>query len=619
MINFVFLLPQLKRNIVKAPFNDRKYVINIIIFSIGAIFLCRLFYIQIIDNSYKLSANNNALRSITEFPARGLIYDRNGKLLVYNEATYDLMVIPQHVKDLDTAELCKLIGIDKEIFKSRMEKAKSYSYYAPSIFEREISKETYGFLQEKLYKLQGFYVQARTLRKYPLSIAAHTLGYIGEVSQGLIENDNYYKPGDYIGISGIEKSYENELRGKKGVKIMMFDVFNREKGSFRNGMYDTVSVAGIDLTTAIDADLQAYGEALMKNKRGSIVAIEPATGEILALVSSPSYDPNLLAGHDRSKNYIKLLQDIKQKPLYNRALMAQYPPGSTFKILNALAGQQLGVLKEDSRFPCSLGFHMGNINVKCHNHPSPCNLEQSIQYSCNSYYVYAFKAILEKSGYKKTSDAYNKWLDIVMSFGFGKKFYSDIPNELTGNIPTPEYYDKLHGKNRWHALTIYSLGIGQGEILVTPLQLANFTAILANRGYYFIPHIVKKIGKTKGINKKYTTKQTVKVDSKYFDIVIEGMDDVVESGTGTGAKIKKIEMAGKTGTAQNPHGEDHSIFILFAPLKNPKIAISVVVENGGWGATWAVPIASLMVEKYLNKKVDRVDLEKRMLEGSVKY
>jgi penicillin-binding protein 2 len=604
---------------MKAPFSGRKYVINIIILSVGVIFILRLFYLQLIDNSYKLSANNNALRTITEFPARGLIYDRNGKLLVYNEATYDLMVTPWHVKDLDTTELCRLINIDKETFRLRMERAKNYSFYAPSIFEREISKETYGFLQEKLYKFQGFFVQVRTLRKYPLSIAAHMLGYISEVYPEMIEQDNYYKPGDYIGISGIEKSYEKELRGTKGVKIMMFDVFNREKGSFRNGMYDTAAIAGQDLTTTLDADLQTYGEQLMKNKKGSIVAIEPRTGEILALVSSPTYDPNLLAGRDRSINYMKLLLDTKMKPLFNRALMARYPPGSTFKILDALIAQQLGVINESTRFPCSLGFHMGNVTVKCEAHPSPCNLEQSIQYSCNSYFTYVFLAIIQKSGFKNTREAFNKWREMVLSFGFGKKFFNDLPNELSGNIPTAEYYDKLHGTNKWRALSIHSLGIGQGEISVTPLQLANFAAILANRGYYYSPHIVKEVGKVRFVDKKYATKQTVQVDQKYFASILEAMHQVIEAGTGTRAKIENIKMAGKTGTAQNTRGKDNSNFILIAPLDNPKIVVSVIVENGGWGATWAAPIASLMVEKYLNGKIKRVDLEKQMIEGIINY
>ncbi len=604
---------------MKTTYSDRKYVINGSFIMVGIIFVLRIFYLQIIDDSYKLSANSNALRPITEFPARGLVYDRNGKILVYNEATYDLMVTPQRMEDVDTAELCKLLNITHERYESQLKKARSYSMYAPSIFEREISKETYGFIQEKLYKFKGFYVQPRTVRKYPLSVAAHTLGYIGEVSPAMIEKDSYYKSGDYIGISGIEKSYEKELRGKKGAKIIMVDAFNREKGSFQNGRFDTVSKAGQDLYCSIDADLQAYGEELMANKRGSIVAIEPSSGEILALVSSPTYDPNLLAGRDRSQNYIKLLLDIKQKPLFNRALMAQYPPGSTFKILNALIGQQLGVITSGTRFPCSLGFHMGKINIKCHNHPSPCDLSASIQHSCNSYFSYTFKAILEKSGYKKTRDAFNKWRNMALSFGFGKRFDDDLWSELPGNLPTAEYYDKLHGYNKWRALSIISIGIGQGEVLATPLQMANFSAILANRGYYYIPHIVKGIGDKKTLDKKYTTKQKVDVDEKYFDIILEGMNQVVEAGTGTGAKIKGIKMAGKTGTAQNPHGEDHSIFILIAPIDNPKIVISVVVENGGWGATWAVPIASLMVEKYLNGKVERVDLEKRMKEGKVYY
>lgn len=594
-------------------------MINIIFIAIGVIFILRLFYLQNIDDSYKLSADSNVLRYITEFPARGLVYDRNGKLLVYNEATYDLMVVPQNVKDIDTNELCKLIDIDKATFNLRMERARNYSYYAASIFEKEISKETYGYLQEKLHSLKGFWVQARTLRKYPLSIAAHTLGYIGEVSPEKTESDSYYKPGDYIGISGIEKSYEKELRGKKGMKIMMYDVFNREKGSFRNGMYDTISVAGQDLVTTLDADLQAYGELLMKNKRGSIVAIEPTTGEILALVSSPSYDPNLLAGHDRSKNYYKLLIDSVQKPLFNRALMARYPPGSTFKILDALIAQQLGVLNENTRYPCSMGFHMGNVSVKCEAHPSPCNLEQSIQYSCNSYFTYVFLSIMEKSGFKTTREAFNKWREMVMEFGFGQKFHNDLPNELSGNIPTAEYYDKLHKTKKWKAITIHSLGIGQGEITVTPLQLANFAAIMANHGYFYIPHIVKGIGKNKVIDKKFTTRHTVSVDSKYFLPIMEAMHQVIEAGTGQRAKIEGIKLAGKTGTAQNTHGEDNSNFILIAPMDNPKIVVSVIVENGGWGATWAAPIASLIVEKYLKGKIKRVDLEKQMMEGKVSY
>ena len=439
------------------------------------------------------------------------------------------------------------------------------------------------------------------------------------MNEDLIISDNYYKPGEFIGVSGIEKSYEKELRGKKGEKLMMYDAFNRAKGSFHNGMYDTVCVAGQDLTTSLDADLQAYGEQLMANKRGSIVAIEPSTGEILALVSSPSYDPNLLAGTDRAKNYMKLLADIKEKPLFDRAVMARYPPGSTFKILDALIAQQWGVINDNTRFPCNMGFQMGNVTVKCEAHPSPCNLEQAIQYSCNSYFTYVFLAIMEKAGYRNTREAFLKWRDMVLSFGFGKKFFSDLPYELTGNLPTAEFYDKLHGSNRWRALTIHSLAIGQGEVSVTPLQLANFAAILANRGYYYTPHIVKGIGKNKVIDTTYTSKHAVKVDAKYFEFVLQAMHQVIEAGTGQRAKIDNIKMAGKTGTAQNTHGQDNSNFILIAPMDNPKIVVSVIVENGGWGVTWACPIASLMVEKYINKKIKRVDLEKQMMEGKVYY
>jgi penicillin-binding protein 2 len=603
----------------KTAYSSRKYIINISILIVGFIFICRLFFLQIIDDSYKISANSNALRPITEFPARGLVYDRNGKILIYNEATYDLMVVPQRAIEVDTAQLCTLLDITHDEYETRMKKARKYSVYAPSIFDHEISKETYGYLQEKMINFPGFYVQPRTVRKYPLSIAAHTLGYIGEAGPELIEKDSYYKSGDYVGISGIEKSYEKELRGTKGVKIIMVDAFNREKGSFQNGLYDTVSKAGQDLYCTLDADLQAYGEELMANKRGSIVAIEPSTGEILALVSSPAYDPNLLAGRDRSSNYMKLLSDIKEKPLYNRALMAQYPPGSTFKILDALIGQQLGVITESTTFPCSLGFHMGSINVKCHAHPSPCDLSSAIQYSCNSYFSYTFKAIIDKSGFKSTREAFLNWRKMALSFGFGKKFDSDLWSELSGNLPTPEHYDKLHGYNKWKALSIISIGIGQGEVLATPLQMANFTAILANKGFYYLPHLVKGVGENKTLDKKYTTKLFADVDSSYYDIILEGMHQVIEAGTGTGAIIKGIEMAGKTGTAQNPHGEDHSIFILIAPLDHPKIVVSVVVENGGWGATWAVPIASLIVEKYLNGTVERTDLEKQMKEGKVTY
>ena len=599
---------------MKAPYSDRKYVIYIIFISIGIILGFRLIYLQLIDPSYKESADRNVLRYNTEFPARGIIYDRNGKILVYNEATYDLMVIPKYAKKIDTIALCQLLGIDKPTFIEKMKKASIYSSYSASIFEKQISKEIYGYIQEKLYKFPGFFVQARTLRKYPIPIAAHTLGYIGEASPEKTIEDKYYKPGDYIGISGIEKSYETELRGKKGLKVMMVDVFNREKGNFGGGKFDSASVAGKDLFTSLDADLQAYGEYLMKNKRGSIVAIEPATGEILTLVSSPTYNPNLLTGRIRSKNYMALIED-KLKPLFNRALMAQYPPGSTFKLLNALIGEQEGVLVSSTRFPCSKGFHFGKLTVKCHAHGSPLDLEQSIVQSCNAYYCYAFKAIVERRPFISTKVGFDRWRKHVLSFGLGEKFHNDLPNELSGNIPTSDYYDKSHGKNRWRAVSVISISIGQGEIGITPLQLANLAAIIANRGWYYIPHIVKAIGNKNSLNQRFLVKKTTTVEAQYFQPVVNAMNKVVQtaSGTGFGGKLENVSICGKTGTAQNPHGKNHSLFIAFAPKDNPKIAISVIVENAGYGSEWAVPIASLMIEKYLFGKVKRKDMEQKMI------
>jgi len=597
---------------MKNTYSHRKYVIYIILGITGAVFIFRLLYIQVINDKYKLSASNNVLRYVTDYPARGLIYDRNGKLLVYNEATYDLMVIPRNIKNIDTTELCNLIDISKEIFIKKIKKICKYSMYKPSVFEKQISKESSGYLQEKLYKFYGFYVQTRALRKYPLPVAAHTLGYISEVNQNIIEKDKYYKSGDYIGKSGIEKTYEKILRGQKGVKIKLVDVFNREKGSFQDGKYDTASIAGKNLYISIDAELQAYGELLMKNKKGSIVAIEPSTGEILALVSSPSYNPNLLVGRIRSKNYENLAHD-KLKPLFNRALMAQYPPGSTFKPVEALVGQQMGVLSPETKYECHGGFHAGSITVHCHNHRSPLDLKEAIQYSCNTYFCKVFKAIINNSNFKTTQNAFNIWRKNILSFGLGKKFNNDLAYELSGNIPTAKYYDKYYGKNRWSYLTIISLSIGQGEIELTPLQLANVSAIIANRGYYYTPHILKDIGNKYNINKKYKEKHFTSIDTKYFDIVVEGMYLVVEAGTGRWIKMDSLSICGKTGTAQNPHGKDHSVFMAFAPKDNPKIAVSVIVENAGFGATWAAPIAGLVIEKYIYREVKRKNIEKRIM------
>ena len=599
-----------------SAYSNRRYVISAIFFAIALMILVRLFILQLFEAQYKQSAKHNAFRYTTEFPARGLIYDRTGKLLVINEATYDLMVTPNQVKNIDTAALCELLSIDKAIFIDRMKRAKVYSLFKESIFEKQISIETYGYLQEKLFKFPGFFTKARTLRKYPYPIAAHTLGYIGEVSPEKVGEDHYYNPGDYIGISGIERAYENELRGKKGYKISMVDVYNKEKGSYQNGKFDTAAIAGKDLYTTMDAELQAYGELLMTNKRGSIVAIEPATGELLALVSSPSYNPNLLTGRIRSKNYMLLIED-KLKPLFNRALMAQYPPGSTFKLVDALIGQHEKVLKPETRYPCSAGFHHGKLTVGCHIHGSPLDLEQAIQQSCNSYFCYVFKSIVDKRPFKSTYDGYTKWREDVASFGLGEKFNSDLSNELSGNIPTADIYDKCYRKGCWNSLSVITLAIGQDKMLITPLQLANIVAIIANKGYYYLPHIVKAIGNKNTPNTKFIIKKTTCVEPEYFDVVIEAMYKVVESGTGTPAKLAGTKICGKTGTAQNPHGKNHSLFIAFAPKDNPKIAVSVIVENAGFGAEWAAPIASLIIEKYLYRTIKRKELEQKMISGNL--
>lgn len=597
-------------------FSDRKIVMILIIIGVGFIFLLRLFYIQVIDDTYKLDAKNQAFRYTIDYPARGLIYDRNGKLLVYNEAAYDLMVVPKQVKDIDTMDLCNSIGITREQFEKKLSEATAYSRYKPSIFEKQISVETYAVLQEKLYKFNGFFVQSRTLRKYPSEVAAHTLGYIGEVSPE-IAKQGYYREGDYIGISGIEKSYETELRGQRGVRIVMVDVHNREKGSYMNGIYDTLAIPGKNLVCTIDADLQAYGEMLMQNKKGSVVAIEPSTGEILAAVTSPSYNPNLLVGRDRTKNYSRLLKDTVFVPLFNRALMAYYPPGSTFKLINALIGKQEGVLHDNTRYPCARGYPVMGGRPGCHPHPSPLDLKQSVQHSCNSYYAYAFRSIIDNKKYRNTEEGYQAWRDYVLSFGIGRKLNTDLPQELRGMVPSIKYYDKYFGKGSWKSSTIVSLSIGQGELGITPLQMANIMCTIANRGYYYIPHIVKSVAGEPHFRPDFREKNYTKVDPQNFDIIIDGMEQVVEAGTARVAKLKDIKICGKTGTAQNPHGKDHSLFVCFAPKDNPKIAIAVMVENSGFGATWAAPIASLMVEKYLTDTITRPDMEKRMFEGNL--
>ncbi len=592
---------------------NQQVVVAGIFTSLIIIFIIRLFYIQIIEESYTVSANNNVLRYMTDYPARGMVYDRKGKILAFNQAVYDLMVIPRQVKELDTLDFCKLLDISKEDFLDKIKKAKNYSRIRPSIFEKQISAETYATLQEKLFKFKGFYVQPRTIRKYPNNTASHVLGYIGEVTDKIIEKNPYYRQGDYIGTSGIEQSYEEELRGVRGVRIVMVDVFNREKGSYKNGAYDTVAVAGANLVATLDADLQAYGEKLMANKIGALVAIEPKTGEILSMISSPSYDPNLLVGRARSKNYGYLLKE-SSKPLFNRAMQAYYPPGSTFKLTNALAALQEGIINPMSTFPHS--FVVGSKSVHCHPHP-PIALEGAIQYSCNPYFCNTFRAFVDNNKFKDSETGYNTWRTYQESFGIGKKIGVDLPHELKGLLPTTTFYDKYYGRHHWKASTIYSLGIGQGELGITPLQMANVMCIIANKGYYYTPHIIKKIAGKPNSTRGLTEKHFTKISESNFSVVQDGMQRVVEAGTARVAQFREVVICGKTGTAQNPHGKDHSLFVGFAPRENPRIAIAVMVENAGFGASWAAPIASLMMEKFMYDSISRPDLEEKMMKGNL--
>ncbi len=597
-------------------YSSRKNIIIGVFILIALTFIIRLFYLQIIDSSYKLSADNIVLRKVREYPPRGLIYDRNGKLLVFNEAAYDLLVIPRQMKNIDTSLICELTGIDKPTFIKKIKKAKRYSYYKPSTFIKQISKKDIGSIQEKLYQIKGLYIQTRTLRQYPLPIAGHLLGSIGEVNNRDLEKDNFYKSGDYIGKSGIENYYEKYLRGKSGMSIVEVDVHNRVKGSYSNGSFDTIAIAGQDIYLGIDAQLQLYGEQLMQNKKGSIVAIDPQSGEILALVSSPGYNPNLLVGRERSPNYSKLLNDTLV-PLMNRATMGTYPPGSTFKMVNALVGLQEKAIGKNSEFSCK-----GQLSkpIKCtHDHETPLALSGAIEQSCNPYFWNTFKNILENPKYDNSHTGYSNWYKNVVSFGFGKKFKTDIPFEVSGNIPNNDYFDKVY-RGHWNALTVRSLSIGQGEILVTPIQLANLSVIIANKGYYYSPHLLVQMeGEKEDIMPEFKEKHITTIEPDNFDIVRDAMLDVFEADHGTARwfVLDSIKQCGKTGTVQNPHGEDHSIFIAFAPMDNPKIALSVIVENSGFGSTWAAPIASLMIEKYISGKSQRTALEKRIMEGDL--
>jgi penicillin-binding protein 2 len=588
------------------------------------IIISKLFYIQVINDEYRQIAKRNALYYQTQYPARGLIYDRNKNVLVSNQTMYDITVIPREIGSFDTLELCKILNITEEFIKqSLIELTKKYrnkgiASYQQTPIVKHISIEAYTKFQEKSYKFPGFYTRAYTARKYTTKSAANVLGYITEVDKNDISNDNYYQQGDFIGKNGIEARYENELRGQKGVAIYTRDVLNRIQDHYKNGTEDSMAITGLDLICTIDSALQNYGEKLMKNKSGSIVAIEPETGEILALISSPCFDPSLLDEENRVTNYKKLLDD-KYKPLFNRAIMSPYPPGSIFKIANALVGLQENVITPDTYYSCAMGYHVGR-GVGCHSHPSPTNMTQSIYMSCNAYYCHTFRSIIDNPKYENIYESFDKWIEYCSSFGFGRKLDSDLYGEKNGKMPSTKTYDNLHGKNRWKSLSIISLAIGQGEIGCTPLQIANFMATIANRGYYYIPHIVKNI-ENKGIDAKFKQKHYTTVDTTNYKKVIDGMYLAV-NGMGIGntagrAYVKNLDICGKTGTAQNPLGEDHSTFACFAPRNNPKIAVAVYVENAGSGASWAAPIASLIVEKYLTGTITRPYEEERIINANL--
>lgn len=597
------------------PFENRKFVILSIFLTIVLVFLGRLFYIQVIDDSYKLSANNQALRYVTQYPVRGLIYDRKGELLVYNEAAYDLMVVPKRVKNLDTLSFCKLMGISDSSFAIKMFGAIKYSRYKASVFEKQIPANEWASITEKLYKFPGFYGAKRTLRKYPESVGAHVLGYISEASPGDLKRDLYYKKRDYVGKRGLEKEYEKRLRGIRGNKVLLVDVHNRVKGSYQNGKYDILPIAGENLVSTLDRDLQKYGERLMGNKRGSIVAIEPNTGEILAMVSAPSYDPNLLVGRPRSQNYKMLLANDTLNPLFNRAIDAQYRPGSIFKLVEALIALDEGVISTETRFLCNRGI------IGCHGEHTNDNLIPAIQHSCNPYFWNVFKKLVQRghhsSIFKDAAYGLNLWQERVKLFGLGVQLQTDLPGLKKGNVPDVNFYDRWYGENRWAFSTIYSVSIGEGEMLVVPIQMANLAATIANKGYFYTPHLVKSIGSNSVKRKEFTIRHETEVDAKHFDPVIEAMYRGVnkQGGTARRARIDSIDVCGKTGTVQNDPWPDHSVFIAFAPKENPKIAIAVYVEYSDYGGTWAAPISSLMMERYLTSEVKRPKKEQRVFDA----
>ncbi|MEQ6125188.1 penicillin-binding protein 2 [Pseudotenacibaculum sp. MALMAid0570] len=603
----------------------RSFLLYFLIFLVGIVFIVRLFQIQIVKGSENDPIKNNAAVKVEfDYPERGYVYDRNGKLLVANQLSYDVMVIPNEVKELDTLEFCSLLKIESEDFKKRIQRAKDYAPWLASVFLKQLAKEDFAYLQEKLHKFPGFFIQKRVIRDYPIKSAANIVGYISEVDQLVAKKDDYYEQGELIGKAGIERQYEKILRGKKGKKHFHRDRLNKIIGSFDNGKYDSLAINGQDITLTIDSELQQYGEFLMQGKRGGIVAIEPSSGEILALITAPSYDPNDMVGRKRAKNSTRLFNDTIHKPMFDRGLKASYSPGSPFKLINALIGLQEGVINTNTPFYCYNGYRYGRrkhefMGCHCEIYGKPIRLNTAISKSCNAYFANTYKRIVEKSS--SSIEGMNNWSKHVKSFGLGNYLGYDLPEGDKGLIPDGNYYDRRI-KNKWGASRTISNAIGQGEVITTPIQLANVTAAIANRGYFYTPHIVKSINKTAIKDSIYTIPKQTTIDRKFFQPIIDGMHEVFKTGTGRYYPLKGIEIAGKTGTVENSiivdgkvkQLEDHSILVAFAPKDNPKIAIAVFIENGGYGSTVAAPITSLLVEKYLTRKVERKWIENKMLD-----
>lgn len=596
----------------------RRIIIFLFFLLIGLIFIGKMFYLQMFDSTYEKAADNNAIRKIIQVPFRGEVYDRFGKLIVYNTPVYDLYITPRKAVVNDTNRFCALFGITKGRFDTLTREAWAYSRVKPSLFLKHLSKEDFAKIQDALVDYPGFSISTTAFRTYQSKALSNALGYVAEINTNSLsdQKDDYYRQGDYVGISGLEAFYEEALRGQRGVKYRMVNSNGVEKGEYRHGDLDVSSIAGQNLFTSVDIRLQEYADSLMMHKAGSVVAIEPSTGEILSMVSAPSYDPSLLAGRNFSKYYQILALD-PLKPLINRPPSAYYRPGSTFKIVQALVGLQLGILT-----PGSVFTHAG-APVKCHSHNTSHNdLHNAIQWSCNPYFYHAFRKILydntQGDTFERSAQGLQRWSELVANFGFGRKLGVDLGNEKKGNLPNVEYYNKVYkGENTWKFSNIYSLSIGEGELVVSPLKMANFAAIIANKGWYIPPHLVKGVGDKKTIDTFYKTPVSVGIDAKHFDVVHEGMRDAVLQGTvGREGKIPDIVMCGKTGTSQNQKGKDHSVFIAFAPKDNPKIAIAVFVENAGFGGFAAAPIASLIIEKYLKGRVDRKDIETKFMNMS---